>query len=283
MDESDVRAAFLAACTLDVAALKPGNVHRHADGHGMHAADFVASAEAAAPALCRRGAPLGQRLYAAVAATRAAVGCNTNLGILLLCAPLVLAAERQDAAVDAGSVAAVLSGLDAEDAALACRAIALAGPGGLGDAGEHDVRKPPRLGLVAAMALAAPRDRIARAYTDGFADLFGFTLPQLERLLDAGDDVEQATTALYLAILARWPDSHLLRKFGDRAAQSVTREAAELLVRLPGTERPAARRAMLLEWDKSLKQRGFNPGTSADLTVATLFAHDLARSAARLA
>jgi triphosphoribosyl-dephospho-CoA synthase len=31
----------------------------------------------------------------------------------------------------------------------------------------------------------------------------------------------------------------------------------------------------LLQWDASLKQRGINPGTSADLTVATLFAHRL--------
>jgi triphosphoribosyl-dephospho-CoA synthase len=31
----------------------------------------------------------------------------------------------------------------------------------------------------------------------------------------------------------------------------------------------------LLRWDAALKQRGINPGTSADLTVATLFAHRL--------
>jgi triphosphoribosyl-dephospho-CoA synthase len=33
--------------------------------------------------------------------------------------------------------------------------------------------------------------------------------------------------------------------------------------------------ADLLAWDRSLKQRALNPGTSADLTVATLFAHRL--------
>jgi triphosphoribosyl-dephospho-CoA synthase len=31
----------------------------------------------------------------------------------------------------------------------------------------------------------------------------------------------------------------------------------------------------LLGWDATLKRRGINPGTSADLTVATLFAYRL--------
>lgn len=275
MAEAAIGAAFLAACRLDVAALKPGNVHHYADGHGMRAEDFVASAEAAAPALCRDGRPLGRRLLDAVTATRQAVGCNTNLGILLLCAPLALAAERACGDSLERAVVEVLAGLDAEDAALAYRAIALANPGGLGEAGEHDVRRPPRLGLVEAMALAAPRDRIARLYADDFADLFGFALPLLRNRLEAGDDIETATTMLYLALLARWPDSHLLRKFGDSAAQTVTREAADLRIRLRAEPIAANRHALLLDWDKRLKQQGFNPGTSADLTVATLFAHGL--------
>ena len=229
MVEASIRAAFLAACKLDVAALKPGNVHRHADGHGMTVADFIASAEAAAPALCRPGSPLGRRLLDAVTATRAAVGCNTNLGILLLCAPLAVAAES---------------------------------------------------GIAVAAAL---RDRIAQCYADGFADLFGFALPLLQSRLEAGDDLEAAMTVLYLSILARWPDSHLVRKFGDSAAQSVTRAAAAILGRWRAASTAPARHGLLLDWDKSLKTQGFNPGTSADLTVATLFAQGLARAEARLA
>lgn len=283
MDEAAIRAAFLVACKLDVAALKPGNVHRYADGHGMHAADFIASAEAAAPALCRAGSPLGQRLLGAVAATREAVGCNTNLGILLLCAPLAVAAERLPGAALDDAVADALRALDMSDARLAYRAIALADPGGLGEAGEDDVRRPPRLGLVAAMALAAPHDRVARQYAEDFADLFGFALPRLRSRLAAGDDIEAATSALYLAMLTRWPDSHLMRKFGDNAAQSVTREAAELIGRLRAATDEPARHALRIEWDKRLKQQGFNPGTSADLTVAALFAHGLTQEAAWLA
>ena len=60
----------------------------------MTVADFIRSAEVSAPLLCRAGAPLGQRIRDAAAATRDAVGQNTNLGILLLCGPLAMAAER---------------------------------------------------------------------------------------------------------------------------------------------------------------------------------------------
>ena len=61
----------------------------------MTVADFLASADAAAPPLAAPGAAVGARILAAVAATRAAVGQNTNLGIVLLCAPLAAAAERR--------------------------------------------------------------------------------------------------------------------------------------------------------------------------------------------
>ena len=88
--------AYIAACLLELDALKPGNVHRHAEGHGMTVADFERSAEVSAPALARTGASVGSRVLEAVEATRAAVGQNTNLGIVLLAAPLAAAAERRE-------------------------------------------------------------------------------------------------------------------------------------------------------------------------------------------
>ncbi|MES2501179.1 MAG: triphosphoribosyl-dephospho-CoA synthase, partial [Pseudomonadota bacterium] len=38
---------------------------------------------------------------------------------------------------------------------------------------------------------------------------------------------------------------------------------------------PKLYQAKLLAWDNELKQKQVNPGTSADLTVASLFAHAL--------
>src|SRR5271166_5735549 len=90
--------AFVAACLAELDAPKPGNVHRFAPGHRMSLNDFVRSAEASAAPIATSGARVGVRVRAAVAATLSAVGQNTNLGIILLCAPLAAAVElAQDA------------------------------------------------------------------------------------------------------------------------------------------------------------------------------------------
>jgi triphosphoribosyl-dephospho-CoA synthase len=262
-----IAAAYVAACLEELAAPKSGNVHVFADGHGMTANDFQLSAEVSAEPLCRPGAPLGERVLGAVTATRVAVGQNTNLGIILLCAPLAAAAELTGAL--RSNLDAVLRGLTANDAADVFQAIALAAPGGLGEAERHDVREVPKVGLLAAMAEAADRDRIARAYATGFGDIFDTGLAALER---TRAEVWRPAVAVYLAFLSRFPDTHVARKHGVEAAEALRGEAEAFRIRLAAEAEPLAR---LLAFDADLKSRGLNPGTSADLTVATLFAAKL--------
>jgi triphosphoribosyl-dephospho-CoA synthase len=276
-----IQSAFLAACTAELAALKPGNVHCFADGHGMTVADFQASAAAAAPSISRTASSVGERILTATEATWMTVRCNTNLGIVLLCAPLALAAEQAlqngdefDPETFARATRSVLEGLTVADAALAYRAIALANPGGLGDAATQDVRSSPTVTLRKAMELAAHRDRIASQYATGFKDIFDFALPALRTALEGGRSRAEATTGLYLAMLGQWADSHLLRKFGDSAAQSVSLEAQTFAALTASKPWPLLFEA-LLSWDTRLKEQGLNPGTTADLTVATLFVHHL--------
>lgn len=289
------RAAFLCACRLDVAVRKPGNVSVVSPGHRMDAAMFVASAEAAAGPLFEPGARVGERIEAAVAASWAAAGCNTNLGIVLLCAPIALAIEcappPAPAATLQQAINAVLAELDLDDARAAFRAIARARPGGLGHAPAEDVHRPPSLDLRAAMALAAPRDSIARQYANGYVELFELALPLWPRGFSPMGGVACAhpdapTTArvqrIYLGLLSRLPDSHIVRKHGDALAHTVMRAAQGWRVQsdagLPLDAMPA-----FAEWDATLKAAAINPGTSADLTVATLFVAGLlgAPSAAR--
>lgn len=261
---------YRAACLAELDALKPGNVHTYAAGHRMAVADFVVSADVSAPALARGGAGVGARVREAVAATMTAVGQNTNLGILLLCAPLARAAERGTA------VAAVLDALEPADARDVFEAIRLANPGGLGRSERHDVAAPAPDSLRAAMAEAAPRDRIARAYTDGFADLSTVGLPALATARGQGLDPVWCTTAVHLAYLQAFPDSHVARKHGADRAASVRAEAVEALAGLDLRTRPVER---LLALDAAWKASGINPGTSADFTVATLFCDALASAA----
>ena len=88
-----LRAAYEDACRREIEALKPGNVHVFADGHRMSARQFLTSASVSSAPLTDPGLPVGQRILEAVRATRQAVETNTNLGIILLCAPLLRAAE----------------------------------------------------------------------------------------------------------------------------------------------------------------------------------------------
>lgn len=273
----NIERAFRAACAAELAALKPGNVHRFASGHGMTTDDFVHSADAAAAPLCRVGASLGKRILGAITATRDAVGQNTNLGIVLLCAPLAQAAQGSPESgpdLRAG-VRAVIAASTLDDADQVFRAIVLAAPGGLGNAARYDVHAPATVTLLCAMAEAAPRDSIARQWATGFADIFDAGLPAYHAALARWRHEAWAATDAYLRFLARLPDSHITRKHGAAAAAAVRREAGAALARLDGAADPESLVADLLAWDASLKRRGLNPGTSADLTVATIFARRL--------
>ena len=271
--------AFLQACALDVQARKPGNVSQASAGHGMRAGQFLASAAAAAGPISAAGAPVGRRSERAVAASWAAAGCTTNLGIVLLCAPRLAAADRSAAADGAAlrrALEAVLQSLDLDDARAAYRAIARARPGGLGRTSDQDVRQEPTVGLRQAMALAAARDRIARQYADGFADVFGLGLPAFHAARAAGADAARAMQAVFLEFVAAAPDSHIVRKHGSALAQTVMREA--LPWRAHARAHPGADLAAdpaFARWDEDLKARGLNPGTSADLCVAVALAAGL--------
>ena len=267
-----IAAAFVAACRDELAAPKPGNVHVFAAGHRMSVADFMRSADAAAGPLTAPNARVGERILGAVAATREMVGTNTNLGIILLCAPLAAAAEI--AATDLrAAVTDVLENLDIADANLTFQAIARAAPGGLGSAERHDVHAPATVTLRQAMAEAADRDRIAHQFSTDFEDIFDRGLGFFDKAAARWPDPKWATLAVYLGFLAAFPDTHIVRRYGIAAAEEVGRRATAFERRLNAAEQPDALLGDLLAWDRDLKAGGLNPGTTADLTVATLFAH----------
>ena len=269
-----IAAAFKWACLAELDAPKPGNVHVFAGGHRMTADEFAASADAAAPALSAEGARVGARIFGAVEATLACVGANTNLGIILLCAPLAAAADAEPFDLRA-SLVKVLQDLDTDDANLAFRAIVRAAPAGLGHSALHDVFQPATDSLLKAMAEAADRDRIARQYATSFADVFDLGLPLFEAASRQRAGQEWATLTTYLGFLSAFPDSHILRKYDAQIADEVRRTAAALLPSLRAAKHPAQLFPELLAWDAALKAEELNPGTSADLTVATLFVHRL--------
>src|SRR5262245_6898038 len=134
-----------AACVWEATARKPGNVHRCHDFEDLSYVDLLLSAAAIAPIL--DSAPdgrVGEIVWQGVQAPRRVVSSDTNLGSLLLLAPL--------AAVPASvglrdRVGKVLDDLDRADSRAVYRAIQLARPAGLGDVPEQDVKNDPTLPL----------------------------------------------------------------------------------------------------------------------------------------
>lgn len=265
--------ALRCACRLDVIAFKPGNVSFDVPGHDMQATDFLAAAAHTAPALADAGATIGTAIFNAVSASVRATGCNTNLGIVLLAAPLAHAAlRRRDNESLRASLARVLSGLTVDDAVQVFAAIRVAQPAGLGHSAEHDVRATPNVSLFEAMQFASVRDRIAYQYAHGFIDVFESGLPLLRAYRQRWQSLAWAAVGVYLALLGRIPDTHIMRKFGADRAHAVSAAARTLESGIKACENPVTFAPELKKFDRELKQNGVNPGTSADLTVACLIA-----------
>ncbi len=122
------------------------------------------------------------------------------------------------------------------------------------------------------MAEAAARDQIARQYTTAFADVFEFGVPRLRETLALWDDVPWAMASVYLGFLARHADTHVVRKLGNSVADDVRRKALPYDKILLAAQAPRTQEPVLLQFDAELKSAGINPGSSADLSVASMFA-----------
>ncbi len=267
---------YRAACIAELQALKPGNVHLFADGHGMTIHDFIKSADASAAVISQAGLSVGERIYAAVETTQKTVGLNTNLGVILLCAPLIHAALYGDSKLTLQqNLSHVLNTLTINDAVLTSKAIVIANPAGLGESDVHDVRLPPNVTLLEMMRSAQHKDRIAWQYANQFADIVGIGINCYNDAWIKWQNAAWATTALYLNFLVKYPDTHIVRKHGEFIAEDVRIEALEFEAGFKSAENPKLVQKSLMVWDASLKKRGINPGTSADMTVASILAYSL--------
>ena len=282
------------ACMLEVTAPKPGNVHRGADFEDVTFSDFLISGIAIGEVFDRPVRSVGQYVLQAVKQTKEFVGTNTNLGIVLLISPLVVAARigaaRGQQQLTSQQVAKCLQATGASDGRAVFEAIAMAEPGGLGKAPIFDVNSnPDEIDLMAAMKLASDRDSIAKQYVSGLADVFGIG----QRLLSQGrilfKDLNSAIVFCHVAWMAHQPDSLIQRKLGLPAAQQAQQMAQKTIEKvtasqayrdvLEGKQSRLDETSAELFWrsvadlDFWLRSDGHrrNPGTTADLIAASLF------------
>lgn len=267
-----VAAAAQLACLLEASAPKPGNVSPAADFGDTTYEDFLASAVAIGPALAAAGErPLGATIRAAIEATARWARSNTNLGLVLLLAPLARAALRPGPDPLRRRLSATLAETTVADAADAYAAIRLAAPGGLGGAGDQDVATAPTASLRDVMLLAAARDAVAREYATSFETTFETGAPALARARAEGLSWRDAVVEVYLTLLAAAPDTHIARKLGADAAALVQRRARAVLD--AGGIRTAPGREAVAALDRALRDEAntLNPGATADLTGAAIY------------
>jgi triphosphoribosyl-dephospho-CoA synthase len=258
------------ACQREVLSPKPGNVSPGNEFSDATVADFLASADAIAAVMAMASErPLGSTILDCVKATQRVVGHNTNLGIILLIAPL--------AAVPAGQtlsdgIGAILNSTTVNDSIAVYQAIRRAQPAGLGEVKDQDLQQAPTQNLVECMRLAADRDLIAAQYANGFQQVLG---NGLEWLAEAQQTIESSAdqiTWLAVRFLAEFGDSLIARKCGPSMSDVVQKKAQELLAR--GWPHRSGSSADLASLDSFLRADGNrrNPGTTADFIAAVLYA-----------
>ena len=274
LDQNTIQNCIVWACEQEVSAPKPGNVNRVSDGHNMEVEDFIKSAHAIAPALTQKGASVGKRILAAIQATQSVVNCNTNLGIVLLFAPLCTTIEHCDSFEDIEpQLEKVLTSLTIQDAIDTYQAIRLAHAGGLGTVEDQDISETPTITLLQAMDKAKNYDFIAAQYLNNYRDIFRVGFSKLTEAIIYGETVEWATTFAYLYLLSTYPDTLIRRKQGDDIAKMVSLKARYFIGKANTINKIEELKSGLDVWDNELKSDAINPGTTADLIASCLLLH----------
>ena len=267
----DIATLAQLSCLLEVSAPKPGNVSPGMRFRDMSYEDFLVSALAIGPAIGEAGqVPLGITVERALAATREVTRANTNLGLVLLLAPLA-AASILTAGTLRERVQRVLRATTIDDARLVYNAIRSSNPGGMGKVSDEDLGEQPKVTLLKAMELAKEWDSVAREYATDFAITFDHGVPALRAARQAGLGWLDAVTEAGLRLLSEVPDTLIARKAGKEVAIQISARARGVLE--AGGVRSQAGRKALAEFDASLRnpQNSRNPGTTADLIAAATF------------
>ncbi len=252
--------AQLAMALEVLASPKPGNVDRCHDYAETRLEHFIVSALAARPALeaaeARAGGGLGPLIEDAVGATACHAGGNTHFGAFILLVPLVYGGTLEGAleAVRATTV---------EDAVAFYRAFALTQVRvaatdelDVNDPGAADALRARGMTLLDVMAHSAPRDMVAREWTNGFA-----LCRRAADALLADSEPRTAIRRVFLSLLATEPDTFIAKKHGQALADEARARAAAVV-------RGEATLASLDAWCIG---SGVNPGSLADITIGAIY------------
>ena len=269
---------------------KPGNVHRTQDFDDMIFEDFLISGIVTGDLMKKaseRGKKykddysmhkirLGEIIKEAVLETDRWIGNNTNLGIVILLTPLSAAAGMSsDVHELRKNVGKVMKATTSKDAVNLYDAINAADAGGMGEQKELDVTDAEARGRIIkedismfkVFEMSAKWDLLSRELTTGMPVTFETGFPTFKEI-KASYGLNKATVQTFLTILAQNPDTLISRKYGIDAAKIVSADADSVLQN--GGILNAHGEILIHQFDKQLLKNKFNPGTTADITAASI-------------
>ena len=255
-------------------SLKPGNVHKFSKTNDMSVKDFLKSSLIISTCLTKKKSNLGKKILNSVKEIQKKVKKNTNLGIILMLSPIVSVVLKEGMISKEKLVKEIkilIKKQSIKDSIPIFKAISITSPGGLGFSKKYDVNKIPKINLYKAMEYSKKRDLIARQYCNGFEDIYNTGIPAYKKFYNKCGKVNWALTGVYLTFLKKFNDSHIVRNKGREIATNVRKEAQKYYFFLKRNKNLNKIKKKLLFFDKKLKSKRINPGTTADLTVATLF------------
>ena len=261
---------------------KPGNVHRTRDFVDMEFEDFVISGIVIGDTISEactdvdvENPQLGKYILQAVAETDRWIKNNTNLGIVMMTTPIAVAAAISDSFDDIReNIKLVMGNTSVDDACDLYDAINIADAGGMGDQDEYDVASDNAKNelrengqtMYDVLKISAPWDMLAREMTGDMPAVFEIGYPKYHELRQSKSQ-NDACVLTFLTILSHVPDTLISRKYGSDEAMKISLMTRDLL----NIKDEPDFKDRLKEFDDYLFKNKYNPGTTADLTAASIF------------
>ncbi len=291
-DQDDI-ASYIARCcqlamALEVSATpKPGNIDRTHDFDDTRYEHFIASAISVYPVMhdaANGRHSFGKLLNMAVAeSNRWQKGGNTHFGAFLLLIPLamssgkLLSSNKNIVADDVFKTAfEIVQSTGTNDAVDFYRCFQSAGVR-VKDVEELDLQnseaiedlKEKGITLYDLMKISSGYDLIAREWTKGFPETEASAI-RIRELYDTGLGLNYAIVQTFLELLAARPDTFIQAKFGEEIAEAVSRDAKQIVSEIHNSDIHKTL-PLVEDFDEKLIRNHNNPGSTADIIIASLF------------
>ena len=264
---------YLQSCLDEINAFKPGNVSKLSPIIGMQKEKFFRAACLTSKTLTKKKDSLGKVIFESCEICVKEFNQNYNLGIILLSAPIIKAANDGFDSINhlKKNICKVIQGINKEDDELIIKAIKICKPGGLQKFDKKfNILNPQtkNIRFLDLVKFSYKYDRISNCYFNNYKEIFANALPYFkkERKIN-GNKI--ATEKVYVKFLCENFDSHILRKYGKLKANMVLNKSRNIFKKINNVNRKNHYK-LLKNFDNYLKSNRINPGTCADLTVTTL-------------